>query len=321
MNRQAHLPAISVIICTHNRADLLRDVLQTLVEQTLEPQFFEVLVVDNQSTDDTRIVVQGFSNFSSNIKYILEEQLGVSYARNRGWHAARGAYVGFTDDDCRIPANWLEKAQTIIQAQQPAIFGGPYFAHYREPKPAWFKDAYGSRHLGQTAKALEDHEYLSAGNLFIERELIKVTGGFPEHLGPVGNRLAYGEETVLQMHFRALLPERKIYYFPDLYVYHLVRMEKFTPYWLAKAFFKKGQHIYATNRPFRPTPHSLPNLLLNAVKTLIGAMGDCVYGFIRRDRKQYPYLQNYLYEHTSRYLRNLGKLYAQYQEYVEQSRL
>jgi glycosyltransferase involved in cell wall biosynthesis len=314
-------PLISVVICTHNRVDLLYDVLQTLIIQTLESNFFEIIVIDNNSTDETRTAVEKFYNLFPNLRYYFETNIGLAYARNRGWQEAHGQYIAYTDDDCKIPAQWLSTAKATIEKSAPLIFGGPYFAFYKSPKPIWFKDEYGSRELGTTARVLQQHEYLSGGNLFINRQLLEKLDGFPTHLGMAGQRIAYGEETGLQMRFRELFPDQVIYYEPALYVYHLVRTEKLTIPWLARAFFHKGQYVYVTTSAKTSQPVNKVSFALSATKTVISAAGDCLYGIVRRDRKQYPYFQNYLYEHTSRYLRTLGKLYAQYQERIESAKL
>ena len=311
----------SVVICTHNRVELLCDVLQTLFIQTLDKNLFEIIVVDNNSTDRTQSVVEKFRSNFPNLRYCHETNVGLAYARNRGWQEAHGQYVAYTDDDCQIPAQWLSTAKATIDKNNSLVFGGPYFAFYKSPKPIWFKDEYGSRELGTTARVLQKNEYLSGGNLFINRQLLKKLGGFPTHLGMAGQRIAYGEETGLQMQFRELFPEQVIYYEPALYVYHLVRTEKLTIPWLARAFFHKGQYVYVTTSAKTAQPVNKVSFALSATKTVISAAGDCLYGIVRRDRKQYPYFQNYLYEHTSRYLRTLGKLYAQYQEHIESAKL
>ncbi|MGD8380729.1 MAG: glycosyltransferase, partial [Syntrophobacterales bacterium] len=92
---------ISVIVCTYNRAELLGGTLRTLCHQTLDTSEYEVIVVDNNSTDNTREVVDEFCRRSSNVRYCFEPQQGLSHARNQGLQEAKGKYVAYIDDDAR----------------------------------------------------------------------------------------------------------------------------------------------------------------------------------------------------------------------------
>ena len=121
---------ISVIICTYNRADLLTDVLQTVCEQTLERSEYEVIVVDNNSTDDTSAVSHTFVARYSNVRYCFEPQQGLSHAPNRGWREARGDVVIYLDDDCIVPYGTQVVASEIIEQHFPDLFGGPFEPFY-----------------------------------------------------------------------------------------------------------------------------------------------------------------------------------------------
>jgi len=133
---------ISVIICTYNRADLLADVLQTVCEQSLERSEYEIIIIDNNSTDETPTIGQSFVALYPNVRCFVEMKQGLSHARNRGWQEARGEYVAYIDDDCKVPPKWLACADTIISEHAPDILGGPYFAFYNRPKPVWYSAYY-----------------------------------------------------------------------------------------------------------------------------------------------------------------------------------
>ena len=145
---------ISVIICTYNRAYLLSQCLDSLSNQTLEKHFFEVLIINNNSTDNTQEIAEFISKKEPNFRVILETSQGLSHARNRGWNEAQGLYVGYLDDDCKVPPEWLQTAQSCITTQTPDIFGGPYYACYNSQKPKWFKDEYGSHVSGSEPREL-----------------------------------------------------------------------------------------------------------------------------------------------------------------------
>ncbi|MEE8471432.1 MAG: glycosyltransferase family A protein [Dehalococcoidia bacterium] len=102
---------VSAIICTHNRSDYLRQAIQSLADQTLPTEQYEVIVVDNGSTDNTRAVVEGFDHIA-NLRYVYEPILGLSQARNTGWQNARGEYIAFMDDDAiGYPTSWKSRWQ------------------------------------------------------------------------------------------------------------------------------------------------------------------------------------------------------------------
>lgn len=302
---------ISVVICTHNRATLLADALQTLCEQTLDKSEYEVIVVDNNSTDRTRSVVEEFCCKYPNIHYCIETKIGLSHSRNRGWQEAQGIYVAYTDDDCKLPPHWLAVAKEIIEQVSPGVFGGDILPFYNMPKPKWFKDAYGSRKVAKDV-ATESIDF-SGGNIFILWHILENLQGFDVNLGMTGEKIAYGEETELQLRIRKTMPNEKFYYHPNLYVYHLVRVEKTTMHWRLRAFFAKGRYVYLTSHRDDSSYPKRGILFLKTIKIILLIVFDITFGIIKRNRKKYQYAQNYFYEHTSSYLKSLGRLYAQYE--------
>jgi len=144
----------------------------------------------------------------------------------------------------KAPEQWLEIAKQIIDQHSPAIFGGPYYAFYNSPKPKWFKDSYSSHTLGDQAHPLEFNEFVSGGNIFFRKSLLQEIGGFDPKLGMIGNKIAYGEETALQIYIRESMPYELIYYDPELYVYHLVRTEKMSLKWSFCQHFSHGRYSF-----------------------------------------------------------------------------
>jgi glycosyltransferase involved in cell wall biosynthesis len=100
---------ISVIICTHNRALSLKHTLQSIMEMTVpESLRWELLIIDNNSTDDTWNISQEFIKTSAlEMKYFLEKNQGLANARNRGIREAHGQIIAFTDDDCIVDRLWM----------------------------------------------------------------------------------------------------------------------------------------------------------------------------------------------------------------------
>lgn len=315
-------PLFSVVICTFDRAPLLAGALATLADQSLDPARFEVLVVDNNSTDGTAEVVEAAARQRPHVRYLHETRQGLAHARNRGWREARGTWVAYTDDDCRLPADWLETGRRIAEDAAPAIFGGPYRPFYLAPKPAWFRDRYGTGSLGAEARALAPGETLPGGNLFLRRDLLARLGGFDAGLGMAGRRLAYAEESALLLRVQRELPEVAMRYEPALEVEHLVRPEKMRAVWLVRHFLAKGRSVYLLQHgPGSGDPAPVPAepgarlaeraRLAGATAKTLGAFGlDLFRHGVLRDRQRHPDLRNYLFERGSAYLRTLGRLRA-----------
>ena len=299
---------ISAVICTFNRAELLKVALESVCQQSLERSLYEVIVVDNNSTDNTYEVVAGFDHLG-NVRYCTETRQGLSHARNSGWHLAQGEYVAYIDDDCRAPADWLEVASDVIGRLSPAVFGGPYSPFYITPRPAWFKDGYGSSHKGEEARPLAQNEYLSGGNVFFRRSLLEELDGFDARFGMYGDSLGYGEETVLQRRIRANRRDELIYYDPKLYVYHLVSPQKMSLRWIARQRFVDGRYSHLVLQRDRTTPTSRAQVLRAMVRTAFDFSLDMARSMFKHDPARYPYVQNYLCEHAFVHLRELGQLY------------
>ena len=314
MNSENSGPAISVVICTYNRADLLTKGLQTLCEQTLAISEYEVIVVDNNSQDNTRAVTEDFCRRYPNIRYFFETQQGLSHARNRGWREAKASYIAYIDDECKMPPQWLAIAKQIIDRLSPAVFGGPYYGYYNSSPPHWWKESYEAFEPCDTARALSEKEYLRGGNLFIQRQLLDIMGGFEVALGMSGNKLGYGEESHLQKRLRAIMPDKLIYCDPQLYVYHLVRFEKMSWRHILSSRFSSGRHSYTVFWDNTPRNNRQPQLqlMVQTVLILLRLLADLSIGVLGRDRKRYPYLQNYLYEITFGHVQTLGLIYEQY---------
>jgi len=305
---------ISVVVCTYNRAELLTKGLQTLCEQTLATSHYEVLVVDNNSKDSTRAVTEDYCQRYSNIRYLFETQQGLSHARNRGWREAKASYIAYIDDECKVPPQWLAIARQIIDRLSPPVFGGPYYGYYNSSPPRWWKENYETFEPCDTARELSEEEYLRGGNLFIQRRLLDLMGGFEVALGMSGNKLGYGEESHLQKRLRAILPDKPIYCDPQLYVYHLVRLEKMSWRHILSSRFSSGRHSYAVFWDNTPRNDRQPRLqlMIQAVLIFLRLFADLSIGVLGRDRNRYPYRQNYLYEITFGHVQTLGLIYERY---------
>lgn len=130
-------PELSVVISTYNRGALLVDAIQSVLDQVGAPPF-EVVVVDNNSTDDTRALVEHLAGTDGRLRYVFEPRQGVSYGRNAGVQASTGAIIAFTDDDVRAEPTWLAAIARAFEDHPWAAFaGGKVLPRWPGPVPSW----------------------------------------------------------------------------------------------------------------------------------------------------------------------------------------
>lgn len=131
------LPDISVVISTYNRSKMLAATIEGLLRQQGSATF-EVIVVDNNSTDDTAAVIQSFAKQSPLVRSVFEPKQGVSYGRNAGIEAARSDLLLFTDDDVTPDARWVEHAKALFETKsQFGCIGGKVLPIWPRTPPSW----------------------------------------------------------------------------------------------------------------------------------------------------------------------------------------
>ncbi len=239
------LPHISVIICTYNREDIILETLPAIAVQTVNPSTYEILIVNNNSTDNTETIVKNFQSTYSNIRLIKEIQQGLSHARNTGYKNAKYNWIVYIDDDAKPINNFIEQLGNTIQNYNFDCIGGLYLPWHKYPKPKWFQDRYGSNGLLRSNIGIIENKYLSGGVLAINRSIIESLGGFSEALGMSGTKIAYGEEIHLQNDLRS--KGYRIGFDPELIVYHLVAKYKLHPLWYLRRGYAEGRDYWKIN--------------------------------------------------------------------------
>lgn len=241
------LNGISLVICTYNRREMLELTIPQYEKLSIPPAIqFEIIVVDNNSSDETASFLKNyFSGLNSPIsyRYVFEQRQGLSHARNTGFLRAEGDYIAFADDECVLPENWLEIAYYNISKNNPAFLGGPYYGKLLpEQSSKWFKASFGDSYILQYKPRYGPlkNNYLSGGNMIVRRDVFEATGLFDPNLGMNSEKIAYGEEQDFQKRYIAMYPEAKIFYDPDLFVWHYVRAEKMSLKHLFKDAFSRG---------------------------------------------------------------------------------
>ncbi|MDR2820252.1 MAG: glycosyltransferase [Desulfovibrio sp.] len=230
---------LTVIICTYNRAYILGECLQSLVDQTASHDSFEVIVIDNNSTDDTREVAESFRGNFPNLHVVFEPEQGLSHARNRALVEAETEWIAFLDDDAKAYPNWVETILATIEKDDFDLFGGPYLAWHRfGPPPKWFSSEWETTISIQNYYGLLPvNNYPTGGNCVFKKSLI--AGRFPTHIGMVGNKCAYGEETLLFIRMRE--QGARLGWVPDMLVDHCVLPYKYSLRWRCLSAFANGR--------------------------------------------------------------------------------
>jgi glycosyltransferase involved in cell wall biosynthesis len=195
---------LSVVICTWNRAESLRRTLDSLCQIEALESPWELLVIDNNSTDQTREVVESFRDRLP-LRYIFEREQGLSVARNRALREFTGDVLVFTDDDVRVDRGWLAAAAAAIEAH-PAIgfLGGRVKPSYPYGRPRWLLEedlallsgVLVHYDFGEIVRELSETDPLPVGAFFgLTRRCIESVGLFRKDLGVKGKGIGRGEET------------------------------------------------------------------------------------------------------------------------------
>jgi len=239
---------ISAIICTHNRDPYLAAAIDSLLAQDLTAQGlgnFEVLVVDNASTDRTKAIVEARLD-DPRLKYVHESQLGLSHARNRGVAESQGEIVAYLDDDAVAEPHWLRTLVGAYRADEKlAIAGGRVTLLWPEQTqpPSWLSEAMlsclGYYDLGQEAVHIENPSLTPRGlNYSLRRSFLDSVGGFDPQLGRMGKKLLSNEE--LYMTEAALKQGLRVAYLPDALVAHNVAPERLNRNWFLRRSWWQG---------------------------------------------------------------------------------
>jgi len=218
----------SVVICTHNRASLLADLLDCFKGQTLAPGAFELIVVDNASSDRTKEVADNASKDLKNLKYVFEPALGLSRARNTGIREAKGKIIAFIDDDSKPESNWLEVLIDTFESfsPMPVCVGGRILPEWEAPIPAWLPD--GAKLQPLSLLDWGDHPLwlstpsLGAGNLALRKIAFSRIGAFNTELGRRGSVLSSMEEILFLFQVLQEFGRQSLLYQPEAVVYHRI---------------------------------------------------------------------------------------------------
>jgi glycosyltransferase involved in cell wall biosynthesis len=249
----------SVIIPTYNRAAYLIKCLEALEALNTDSSTFEILVVDNNSTDDTRGVTLKFAELQPKlcIRYICETQQGLSYGRNRGVAEANGEILCFLDDDAPPHPEWLNELKKGFVDPIVGCVGGPAILEYQgQERPPWLQaDLQGllsgyELPYGEPTSICKVAEFPFGCNMAFRKKVLNEMGFFRTDLDRSGNQVLAAGDT--EMITRVYEAGWKVMYLPQAQVSHLVapeRLQKGYIYRIGKGLAKSHVLLTADPRP------------------------------------------------------------------------
>ncbi|MBC7232373.1 MAG: glycosyltransferase [Chloroflexi bacterium] len=234
------MPRITVIIPTHNGADRIQETIESLAHQDLPRNEYEVIVVDNASTDDTKTVVEEVSRkHGLEVCYIYEPQLGLHNARHAGARNARGEILAYTDDDVICDKVWLRELLNCYDSDKVGCVGGKVLPTWEVPPPKWILRYPGALALldhGDEVKELKWPEAIYGCNFSIRRDVLFAVGGFnPDSFGNIW--LGDGETGLLRKVYDA---GWKVVYNPKAVVWHRIPAARLTLDYMKRRFAYQG---------------------------------------------------------------------------------
>jgi glycosyltransferase involved in cell wall biosynthesis len=283
---------VSVLIPTYNGRELLARLLESLRDAEPADGFdWEIIVIDNNSTDDTKSVVEAFRTGNRlNVTYIFAPEPGKTRALNRGLSEAAGTFVAFLDHDVVVAHDYVTELRNVIRSRSYNVFGGRVVPTWSAPPPAW---VLGGKALQTSRGGVIVHDYgdeprVYAGdmrlpigcNFVCRRSLFDEVGLFNINLGPRPGAQIAGEETDLfrrlQAHGEAIL------YAPSIRVFHPVDPARLTKSYFRYRYFCHGRGVILVKPPASNLPRlfGVPRFLY---RLLLESAGSGLWAVCRGD--------------------------------------
>ena len=214
---------ISLVICTYNRSRYLPGSLESINLQTIHKDLFEVVVINNASTDDTAQVVRSYMarNQQINISYFFENNKGLSFARNRGIAEAKSPLIAYVDDDVILTPDYLKELISFFdQNPNAAGAGGKVIPKYESgSEPVWMSKYLAGfvgnvNHGTEIKRFTPEMKYPAGCNMIYKKEILLKAGGF-------NNDLKFRSDDKY-IFYKVREVSDQIYYLPDAWLYHYI---------------------------------------------------------------------------------------------------
>lgn len=234
---------VTVAICTHNRAKDTGEAIESVLAQNYEPELIEIVVIDNRSTDNTAEVVGSLARLhGARVRYVLENKLGLSVARNRAIKEAKGEYILFLDDDALASPGWVRHIVEVFESSPDiGCVGGRIDPIWEVAEPDWIPEEHRSvftiLDYADKVKEMPAPAIPYGANVAFRTSVFRHFKPFREDLGRVGTNLLSSEESELIARIR----ERyTVFYTPHASVQHKIAKERTTKKWFLKRIFWQG---------------------------------------------------------------------------------
>ena len=238
---------ISLIIACYNGGGRIGATLHSLLGETLAAEKWEAVVVDNNSSDNTAEVVEGFiaAHPEVRVRLVSESRQGLSHARNCGIDNSSGAVVAIIDDDELAAPTLLADYVDFFESHPGvAAAGGRIVANYPTGRPSWMtrfteRPIAGILDLGEEPIPFPAGKYFGGGNMALRRTVIERYGKFNPELGRRGTTLLGGEEK--ELYGRLVAGGEQVYYLPTAYIEHIIPAAKLTREYFEAVCHRIGQ--------------------------------------------------------------------------------
>lgn len=222
----------SIIFCTYNREKYIYNALKSIADQDFSFDDYEIVLVNNNSTDSTEAICQQFETDYAkvNFRYYVETNQGLSYARNRGVKESRGDILVFVDDDATAFEHYLPAIDDFFKKySRVSACGGPIVPVYETEKPKWLSPYTeqllgGALYEGDKVKPFKHEKYPGGGNSAFRKEVFQKYGLFNVELGRKGTGLIGAEEK--DLYDRLTRGKEEFYYLPQMGIYHYIPAKK-----------------------------------------------------------------------------------------------
>lgn len=237
---------LTVIICTYNRAKYMGPLLESIAANDLEKSEYEILLVDNNCTDNTHEVCETFAKAHKdvNFRYVVETEQGLSAARNRGIKEAKGEIIVYIDDDALVDSNYLRSyVEWFATHPETMACGGPIEPLYETSEPKWMSPYVkslltGWMNYGTQVREFPHGLYPGGGNAAYRKIVFEQVGLFNTALGRKGGNLMGSEEKDIFDKMTTLgMP---ILYLPTPVLHHIIPQMKLEPAYFERLTLQIG---------------------------------------------------------------------------------
>lgn len=223
---------VSAVLCSYNRGRFIIEAIESIFNQHYDKALYEVIVVDNNSTDNTLQLLQAYKEAHPHyhFRFVTEPNQGVAYARTRCAKEAKGEIVAYLDDDSKAQPGWLEGIAVFFDEHPDAYsVGGKITPYFLTEIPRWYSKYFfglvGKFDQGNHVKQFTGQRYPCGANMAFRKKVFDEIGYFNHELGRSGKGLIATEEK--DIYLRILRFGKKVFYLPQAEVLHAVEANKF----------------------------------------------------------------------------------------------